>query len=215
MHPLPDPTLSPISFPTHVPISEPSHKPTRVPTYEPTKFPTPAPINLNPTLEPTMAPTFDAKIIICKGQDPSDPNPAPKVVPGKVYPRDGCAIMYWNAVDKFNNSVVSTICSCMDIGALAIPSQMLNQVGAVDVGGNPEISAIVTGDKTSVTIYTASDLSGDDKFVIGPNTVTDLTKITINPDSKILWNMQVHSMQQMSWSECVKHKRHAKCYDKQ
>jgi hypothetical protein len=103
----------------------------------------------------------------------------------------------------------------MDIGALALPAQMLNQVGSVDVGGDPEISAIITGEKTSVTIYTASDLTGDDKFVIGPSTVSDLTKITINPNSNILWDKQVHSIQQMSWSECVKHKRHAKCYDKQ
>jgi hypothetical protein len=87
---------------------------------------------------------------------------------------------------------------------------MLAEIGAAMKDGTPTTSAILTGNQTSFTIYSTPDLSGPDKYVMGPVEVADLTKINRKSGAGP-WNDRVRSIQMMSWSTCIQHEYKEDC----
>lgn len=208
MEPLAAPTLFPTMDPTKSPISVPSHYPTKNPLAEPSQQPTEMPILRDPTLMPTMAPTMDPRIVICKGKLAS----TSKIVPGKTYPKPGCASFFWRDVDELESSFISTICSCGEVGQLIIPNDMMAKVGAARGDGFPTISSIITGYNTSLSIYATPDLSGVDKYVMGPQEVADLSLIQRKSGSGA-WNDKTQSISLMAWNQCTQHLFTDSCFE--
>merc|ERR1711916_4667 len=201
MEPLARPTLFPTMDPTKSPLTVPSRYPTNHPNPEPSHFPTDAPVNVDPTLMPTAAP--ESKIIV-----------------GKTYPHNGCASFFWSSIVNVGTSMVSTICSCGELGETSVPEILMADVGLVDPEGFPTISAIISGYNTSLTIYapywyhlgTPEEVQGVDKYVLGPREVADLTAIERKSGSG-LWNDKVKSISIMSWNECTQHLFEDSCID--
>ena len=197
MEPVATPSLYPSMNPTHQPTVKPISNPTDEPTAIPLHPPTASPINKDPTFVPTMAVSLDPKLQVCKGRIYSE-NPL------ILSPNDGCASFFWGNIEEVQNSYMSTICSCTDVGQLLIPNALISKIGAAREDGFPTISSIIMGNKISITIYATDDNSGPDKYVLGPGEVADLTKIK-RLSGKGLWNDRVRSLQIMSWNECTIH----------
>lgn len=216
MEPLASPTLRPTQDPTKAPLAVPSRYPTSHPNAEPSHFPTDAPVNLDPTLMPTAAPSMDPRLVICKGKAAAES----KIVVGKTYPHDGCASFFWSSLAERDSSMVSTICSCGELGETEVPESLMEDVGLVDHEGFPTISAIISGNKTSLTIYapywsnlgTPEEVKGVDKYVLGPREAADLTAIERKSGSG-LWNDKVKSISLMAWNECTQHLFEDSCID--
>lgn len=200
------PTMEPFALPTPYPISRPTPTPSTVPTFEPTYVPTIDPtqlptVNTDPTAEPTMMPTMDPRITVCRGKMPVED----ELTLGKSYPHDGCASLFWRPLDHVGGSYITTVCSCETVGNLVISDQMMKNAGLARSDGYPTISSVVTGNFTSLTIYARSDMTGPDKYVIGPRSSVDLSKVQRNSGSLLTWDNKVQSVSQMSWNQCVTH----------
>merc|ERR1711871_509715 len=140
MEPLARPTKFPTMDPTKSPLAAPSQLPTLHPNPEPSHFPTETPINIDPTLFPTMAPTMDQRVVICKGNTAEES----KIKPYETYPNAGCASFFWSSLDDISDTMVSTICSCGEVGQVDIPNYLMTKVGAASQDGFPTISTIIT-----------------------------------------------------------------------
>lgn len=95
---------------------------------------------------------------------------------------------------------------------MVVPNDLMAKIGAARNDGFPTISSVITGYNTSLTLYTSSDLTGSDKYVMGPQEIADLTKIQ-RKSAAGSWNDQVKSMNIMSWNECVQHLYTDSCFD--
>lgn len=216
MEPLARPTLFPTMDPTKSPLAVPSRYPTNHPNPEPSHFPTDAPVNVDPTLMPTAAPSMDPRLVICKGKAASES----KIIVGKTYPHNGCASFFWSSLVNVGTSMVSTICSCGELGETSVPEILMADVGLLDPEGFPTISAIISGYNASLTIYapyysnlgTPEEVQGVDKYVLGPREVADLTSIERKSGSG-LWNDKVKSISIMAWNECTQHLFEDSCID--
>lgn len=216
MEPLAAPTLRPTQDPTKAPLAVPSRYPTSHPNAEPSHYPTEAPVNVDPTLMPTVAPSMDPRLVICKGKAAAES----KIVVGKTYPHNGCASFFWSSLADSGTSMVSTICSCGELGETEVPESLMEDVGLVDQQGFPTISAIISGNMTSLTIYapywsnlgTPEEVKGVDKYVVGPREASDLTAIERKSGSG-LWNDKVKSISLMAWNECTQHLFEDSCID--
>lgn len=208
MSPLANPTEAPTLDPTKAPVAVPTHKPTDYPLPEPSQPPTDMPVNLDPTLAPTEAPTMDPRIVICKGKLASES----KIIPGKTYPNPGCASFFWRNIDELDSSFISTICTCGEVGQMQVPNSLMAKVGAAKANGFPVISAIISGYNTSLTIYNTPDLTGVDKYVVGPKEIADLTQIERKSKAGV-WNDQVKSLSMMAWNDCSQHLYTDSCFD--
>jgi len=216
MEPLARPTLFPTMDPTKSPLAVPSRYPTNHPNPEPSHFPTDAPVNIDPTLMPTAAPSMDPRLVICKGKAASES----KIIVGETYPHPGCASFFWSSLVNVGTSMVSTICSCGELGETEVPEILMADVGLVDPDGFPTISSIISGYNTSLTIYapywsnlgTPEEVQGVDKYVLGPREVADLTSVERKSGSG-LWNDKVKSISIMAWNECTQHLFEDSCID--
>lgn len=211
MEPLASPTLFPTRDPTKAPLAVPTRFPTNHPNPEPSHFPTLQPIVTDPTLMPTMAPTLDERIVICKGTTAEES----KIKVGETYPKDGCASFFWSAPDGVDDTMVSTICTCGEVGQVDIPNSLMEIVGTAAEDGFPTISTIITGNKVSLTIYApywTDIVQGIDKFVIGEHEIADLTKIERSSGSGV-WNDKVKSISMMAWNQCTQHLFEDSCID--
>lgn len=216
MEPLARPTKFPTMDPTKSPLAQPSRYPTNHPNPEPSFSPTLAPVNVDPTLMPTAAPSMDPRLVICKGKAADES----KIVPGETYPNNGCASFFWASVSELDVSMVSTICSCGELGQMEVPEMLMADVGLVDPEGFPTISTVITGHNTSLTLYapyytnlgTPDEVKGVDKYVVGPHEVADLTSIERKSGSGV-WNDKVHSISIMAWCECTQHLFEDSCID--
>jgi len=208
MEPLAVPTMYPTMDPTKAPVPQKSRKPTRAPLAEPSHPPTEMPVLRDPTLMPTLSPTMDPRIVICKGKLAKDS----KIVPGRTYPSPGCASFFWRDVGELDNSYISTMCTCGEVGNMVVPNDLMAKIGAARNDGFPTISSVITGYNTSLTLYTSSDLTGSDKYVMGPQEIADLTKIQ-RKSAAGSWNDQVKSMNIMAWNECTQHLYTDSCFD--
>lgn len=211
MEPLARPTLFPTQDPTKNPLAVPTRFPTNHPNAEPSHFPTEAPIVTDPTFMPTMAPTMDERIVICKGTTAEDSN----IVVGTTYPKNGCASFFWSAPTGLTDTMVSTICTCGEVGQVDIPNSLMEVVGAAAEDGFPTISTIITGFNVSLTIYApywTDIVEGIDKYVVGEHEVADLTEIERSSGSGV-WNDKVKSISMMAWTECAQHAFGDSCID--
>lgn len=216
MEPLARPTKFPTMDPTKSPLAEPSKFPTSHPNPEPSHFPTQVPINIDPTLMPTAAPSMDPRLVICKGKAASES----KIIPGETHPNMGCASFFWASVNNLDEGMISTICSCGELGQTEVPEILMEDVGLVDTKGFPTISTVITGYNTSLTVYapywsnlgTPEEVKGVDKYVVGPHETADLTKINRESGSGV-WNDKVASISIMAWNECVQHLFEDSCID--
>ena len=216
MEPLARPTLYPTLDPTKAPLAEPSRYPTNHPNPEPSHFPTDVPVNVDPTLMPTAAPSMDPRLVICKGKAAEES----KIIPGESFPHNGCASFFWSSVANLDQSMVSTICSCGELGQMEVPEVLMADVGLLDPDGFPTISTVITGFNTSLTIYapyytnlgTPEEVKGVDKFVVGPHELADLTVVERQSGSGV-WNDKVHSISIMAWCDCTQHLFEDSCVD--
>lgn len=216
MEPLARPTLYPTRDPTKSPLAVPTCYPTDHPHPEPSHYPTNVPVNVDPTLMPTAAPSMDPRLVICKGKAAAES----KIIVGETYPNSGCASFFWSSLVNVGASMVSTICSCGELGETAVPEILMADVGLVDPEGFPTISAIISGYNASLTIYapywsnlgTPEEVQGVDKYVLGPREVADLTVLRRASGSG-LWNDKVKSISIMAWNECTQHLFQDSCID--
>jgi len=216
MEPLASPTLFPTMDPTKSPLAVPSRYPTNHPNPEPSYFPTDVPVNVDPTLMPTAAPSMDPRLVICKGKAASES----KIIVGKTYPHPGCASFFWSSLVNVGTSMVSTICACNELGETEVPEILMADVGLLDPAGFPTISSIISGYNTSLTIYapywsnlgTPEEVQGVDKYVLGPRETADLTSVKRKSGSG-LWNDKVKSISIMAWNECTQHLFEDSCID--
>jgi hypothetical protein len=158
-----------------------------------------------------MAPTMDKRVVICKGTTAEES----KIIPGETFPASGCASFFWSAVQGLDDTMVSTICSCGEVGQVDIPNYLMEKVGAASKDGFPTISTIITGYNTSLTIYApywTEEVSGVDKNVVGPHEVADLTKIQRASGSGV-WNDKVKYITVMAWNDCEQHVFQDSCLD--
>merc|ERR1711998_730481 len=125
---------------------------------------------------PTVAPSMDTRIVMCKGKSAKDSN----IIPGKTFPHDGCTSFFWKDVEELSNE-------------------------------DTMVSTIITGHNTSLTIYSTDDLSGQDKFVVGPHEVVDLTHVRRKTGPS--WDDSVRSVGVMAWNECTQHLYKDSCID--
>merc|ERR1719498_1111048 len=142
-------TQAPVASPTLSPFINPTPRPSRAPVIPPTTEPTNAPIVTDPTFMPTIAPTMDERIVICKGTTAEES----KIKVGETYPKNGCSSFFWSAPDGLTDTMVSTICTCGEVGQVDIPNSLMEVVGAAAADGFPTISTIITGHNVSLTIY--------------------------------------------------------------
>jgi len=149
--------------------------------------------------------------VICKGNTAEES----KIKPYETYPNAGCASFFWSSLDDISDTMVSTICSCGEVGQVDIPNYLMTKVGAASQDGFPTISTIITGHNTSLTIYApywTDVVSGVDKNVVGPHEVADLTKIQRASGSGV-WNDKVKYITIMAWNECTQHLFQDSCLD--
>jgi len=211
MEPLARPTLFPTQDPTKNPLAVPTRFPTNHPNPEPSHYPTNAPIVTDPTFMPTIAPTMDERIVICKGTTAEES----KIKVGETYPKNGCSSFFWSAPDGLRNTMVSTICTCGEVGQVDIPNSLMEIVGAAAEDGFPTISTIITGYNVSLTIYApywTNVVEGIDKYVVGEHEVADLTMIERSSGSGV-WNDKVKSISMMAWTDCEQHAFGDSCID--
>ena len=165
---------------------------------------------------PTVAPSMDPRLVICKGKAAEES----KIIIGKTFPNKGCATFFWSSLYNVGSSMVSTICTCEDLGETAVPDFLMADVGLVDANGFPTISSIITGYNTSLTVYapyfrhegTPLEIRGVDKYVMGPRETADLTAIRRDSGSG-LWNDQIKSISLMAWNKCTQHMFKDSCVD--
>ena len=209
MSPLARPTMFPTQDPTKAPLPVPSQEPTLFPNPEPSQYPTESPMYMQPTFMPTVAPSMDLRIVMCKGKSAKESN----IIPGKTFPHDGCTSFFWKDVEELSNedTMVSTICTCGEVGHMSVPNTMMSKIGATRGDGFPTVSTIITGHNTSLTIYSTDDLSGQDKFVVGPHEVVDLTHVRRKTGPS--WDDSVRSVGVMAWNECTQHLYKDSCVD--
>ena len=209
MSPLARPTLYPTRDPTKAPLPVPSKEPTLAPNPEPSHYPTNSPMFKHPTFMPTMAPSMDRRIVMCKGKSAKESN----IIPGETFPHNGCTSFFWKDVEEIadQDTMVSTLCTCGEVGHMSVPNEIMSKIGATREDGFPTVSTIITGYNTSLTLYSTDDLSGKDKHVIGPHEVIDLTHI--RKKSGHSWDDSVRSVGVMAWNECTQHLYEDSCVD--
>ena len=209
MSPLAAPTLFPTRDPTKAPLPDPSQEPTLAPLAEPSYHPTNSPLYMQPTFMPTVAPTMDKRIVMCKGKSAKESN----IIPGETYPHNGCISFFWKDVEELagEDTMVSTLCTCGEVGHMSVPNDIMSKIGATRGDGFPTVSTIITGYNTSLTLYSTDDLSGTDKFVVGPHDTVDLSHV--KRKSGPSWDDSVRSVGVMAWNECIQHLYEDSCVD--
>merc|ERR1711998_89679 len=209
INPTPVPTGAPIISPSSEPTLDPTPEPTLAPLAEPSYHPTNSPLYMQPTFMPTVAPTMDKRIVMCKGKSAKESN----IIPGETYPHNGCISFFWKDVEELagEDTMVSTLCTCGEVGHMSVPNDIMSKIGATRGDGFPTVSTIITGYNTSLTLYSTDDLSGTDKFVVGPHEVADLTHIKRKTGPS--WDDSVRSVGVMAWNECTQHLYEDSCVD--